>query len=402
MIHLPLVSLTDTTAQIFIAVIAVVTTLVALLGKPRWYPLIGSALTGVIVWLVLEKLWHPFPDKVPAVVYVAGSAAVFVLVCAIVQRRWLVGILAIIALVNAGAVANVIYQQYPTLRSLNPIPVTVEMTYDQFRNQQAAPTVNDREVGALVTVPMHTPGFAARDAMAYVPPAYWSKPDRELPVLVLLAGNPGKPAQWFGAGEASQTADDYQSTHDGLSPIVISVDATGSLTGNPGCVDGPKDKVDTYLSSEVPQMVKEKFRVVADQSRWTIGGLSYGGTCALQIVTNHPESYGSFLDFSGQAEPSLGTRQQTIDTLFGGDEAAFDAVNPATLLANNRYPTTQGRFVAGEDDPSAEEALQHLNDLAQKAGMTTTYETVPGGHSYQVWRVALVETFEWAAQRGGL
>ena len=50
----------------------------------------------------------------------------------------------------------------------------------------------------------------------------------------------------------------------------------------------------------------------------------------------------------------------------------------------------------------ATKALPHLNYLAQQAGMRTEYTTLPGAHSYQVWRAALRDNFEFAAKRGGL
>ena len=211
---------------------------------------------------------------------------------------------------------------------------------------------------------------------------------------------------WFTDGQAAETADAYQQEHGGVSPIVVSVDATGSATGNPACVDGPDAAMHTYLSSDIPALLKDTFRVNPDQSTWTIGGLSYGGTCSLQVVTNSPEAYGSFLDFSGEPEPSLGNHDKTVNELFGGDEDAFKAINPADLLANAKgtdtYRGIAGRFVAGESDKMASTALPHLNDLARAAGMDTTYTELPGAHSYQVWRVALRENFEFVAHRGGL
>ena len=92
--------------------------------------------------------------------------------------------------------------------------------------------------------------------------------------------------------------------------------------------------------------------------------------------------------------------------MFGGDEGAFRSVNPASLLVkaagSDTYEGIAGRFVSGERDPMATKALPHLNFLARQAGMNTQYSTLPGAHSYQVWRVALRDTFEFAARRGGL
>lgn len=416
-------SLTDAPARALFAAVLAAATLLALAGFLRtrarrrtMWCLTGAIAAGFAAFLVLEVFWRPFPDRVPPVIYAAGSAAVFVTLCAFLQPaakavRVALILLIVPSLAAAAGVANVIYQQFPTVDSLNPTPVTVGMTQEEFSAASSAPRIGDRDVGALVTVPMKgtDSGFNARDAVAYVPPAYWTRPDVQLPVLVLMVGNPGKPEQWFSAGGAARTADRYQAAHGGLAPIIVSVDPTGSFTGNPGCVDGPRLNIDTYLSTDVPALIRENFRVNPDQSAWTIGGLSYGGTCSLQIVANHPGSYGAFLDFSGQAEPSLGSREQTVRELFGGDEAAFRAVNPADLLAgaadgtNPRdYSRVEGRFIAGEKDDEAVGALRHLNELAGKAGMKTTMTTVPGGHSYEVWRTALEETIGWVAQRGGL
>ncbi|MFP7366444.1 alpha/beta hydrolase-fold protein [Corynebacterium callunae] len=420
------ISLTNATATTVILALIALTFVIAASGlfkarrRKRTLMALGSALIVVAgAWLLVEKLWKPFPDATPLVIYAACVLPVWTLLSVFLQRgqRILFACLTVISLLTAGAVGNLIYQSYPTLGSFNPQPTNVAMTYEQFSQLTAPPTLPEnpeQQVGALVTVSLDgtesglTSGFDARDAYAYIPPAYWTHPEIQLPVIVLLAGNPGEPAQWFSSGDASTTADNYQATHDGISPIVISVDGTGSFAGNPACVDGPDLKVMTYLSQDVPTLIKENFRVNQNKSTWTIGGLSYGGTCAFQIATNYPTAYGSFLDFSGQAEPTLGTRADTVTKLFDGDESAFIAVNPADLLTSatssgdKRYAHLSGKFIAGASDKEAMKALQNLNDLATQAGMSTSFDSVPGGHSFQVWRVALADSFEWAAQRGGL
>ncbi|KQB86377.1 alpha/beta hydrolase [Corynebacterium lowii] len=389
-------SLTDTTAQAVIALSWLGGVLVAAWGRYRLRIAGASIALTVMVWLVLEVWWRPFPDRVDWHIYVAGAGVIFSLLCLLWQRRPLVIISVVLTIFGTVGVFNLAFQEYPTVRSFDPQPVAVPMTYEEFQASHQAPELEGREAGALVTVDLPGTGFHPRPAVAYVPPAYWR--GETLPVMVLMAGNPGSPEQWFDNGEASATADAYQTTHGGVSPIVVSVDATGSFTGNPVCVDGPEQKVMTYLTQDVPAEIRGHFRVMEDQSKWVIGGLSYGGTCALQVITTHPQAYGTFLDFSGQAEPTVGDHEETVERFFGGDEAAFAANNPADLLAQRQYPGIRGRFVAGEGDTESVEALDHLNDLARAAGMDTQMLTVPGGHSFEVWRVALEETFEWAVQ----
>ncbi|PAJ70063.1 MULTISPECIES: alpha/beta hydrolase [Corynebacterium] len=373
------------------------------LGHQRRRIALAIAAALLVVAYLLLAVWpKPFPDAIPWQIYASGAAAVFVVATIFLapRWRWRLAPLAIVPLVLAFLATNLVYEQYPTLGAFRPIPVTVPMNLDQFRETTSAPILDGREVGALVTLP----AAPLRDAVVYVPPAYWH--GANLPVLVLLAGSPGSPSRWFDDGAAQQTLDDYQVEHDGVAPIVVSADGTGTTTGNPGCVDGPDLQIQTYLAQEIPQLVKENFRVKEDQRTWTIGGLSYGGTCALQVITNAPSAYGSFLDYSGEAEPNLGGHQRTVDVLFGGDEVAFQAVNPETLLqkavGKATYNGISGRFVAGERDTNAMAALQHQNELAQKAGMSTTFRSLPGGHSFEVWRVALRQDIDFVAQRGGI
>ena len=398
------VSLVSTPAAAVIYAVVIVTALVALWRPTRRtaWAAIGALAVLAIVAFGLSVWPKPFPDSVPWTIYASGAAAAFVLFSAMVQRgrRILLALLAVVAVAAAYLSTNLIYQQYPTIGSIRPAPVAAPMSLEQFQATTAAPTLDGREVGALVTMPAEP----LRDAVVYIPPAYWH--GATLPVLVLLSGSPGKPIDWFITGQAAEALDDFQTGHDGVAPIVVSADPIGAETNNPACVDGPDYQIQTYLSQDIPQKIRQNFRVNPDQHTWTIGGLSYGGTCSLQIVTNSPQSYGSFLDFSGEPEPTLGNHQQTVDKLFDGDEEAFQAVNPETLLRDAagtpKYRGIAGRFVSGERDTIATAALPHLNDLAHAAGMDTTYETRPGAHSYAVWRVALRENLDFVAQRGGI
>lgn len=408
------VSLTDSTAAAaFVAVLlfAVLAGLWGLRSRPRRTLVAAAcaALFGLGCWLVVNVTWNPWPGLVPWTVFPAVAAVVFVLGCLLVQRgrRMLMAAATVLALLAGVGVGNLIYQVYPTIGSLDSSPVAVPMSLAQFRDTAEVPqSANGSAMGALVTVPLAGTDsqFPARDAVAYVPPSYWSHPEVALPVVVLMPGNPGQPDQWFTSGQADQAADDFAAGHDGLAPIVISVDATASFTGNPVCTDGPEYQVMTYLAHDVPELIKENFRVNPDQRTWTIGGLSYGGTCSLQVITNHPESYGSFLDFSGEAEPTTGNHDDTVTRFFDGSEEDFQAHNPATLLAQGdpRYAGIAGTFVAGEADKTAAAALSHLDDLARHAGMDTTFDEVPGGHTFKVWRVAIADNLGWAAERGGL
>ncbi|MDY3127874.1 MAG: alpha/beta hydrolase-fold protein [Corynebacterium sp.] len=407
-------SLTNFGIIITLLVIVVAGLFLALRKLRLWWPsgialIVTAVVTGIIA-VIIEIVWKPFPDALPLRLYIAVGIAVWVVFLVFIGRgvrKLLLGVL-VVSLVGVAAVANSFFKAYPSVGSFFPDRYAVGVDFAEFPSITNPPESYGNTVGALVTValPGEKSGFAARDAVAYVPPAYWQQPNMNFPVLVLMAGNPGRPTDWSTSGNMAKAADAFQRENNGLSPIVVSVDATGSMTGNPVCTDSDVAKVQTYLTEDVPAGIMKAFRVKPDLRTWTIGGLSYGATCALQIVTNYPDLYGSFLDFSGQIEPTMGTRKATVDKFFGGDESAFVAENPADILRANESTKTfsgiEGKFVAGANDQEAIKALTELNTLATRAGMTTTFSTLPGGHDFGVWSRALEENFAWVAHRGGI
>lgn len=417
MIHPFLWSLTGPRAATIVGVLAVLALLGGLWaglrhrGQRRLIFAVASAVIVVIACAV-AFIWRPYEGEVPWYVYVTGAIFLLTIAAVVVDKgvRLRASSAVLCAAVAFAGAANVGFQMYPTVRSLHPVPAAERMSLAQFKSSTLPPKIGERTVGALVSFHLAgvSSGFNGRDAVAFIPPSYWTQPRKALPVIVLMAGNPGEPMNWFANGEAGEIADTYQAAHGGVSPLVVSVDATGSYAGNPICVDGPELKVQTYIANDVPSQIKATFRVDPNTQHWTIGGLSYGGTCALQVITNAPDVYGSFLNFSGQEEPTLGKHDETVAAFFGGDEAAFNAVDPAHLLQraidnkDPRYQHIAGHFISGKHDPEAVAALKHLNDLAQRAGMDTQYSEVPGGHDFEAWRTALTNTFEWAATRGGL
>lgn len=384
---------------IFLLLLAIALIATFMMGRhnvPRFLGALGMASAlGLLIFLVMEVWWNPFPDSTPHQTYLLiflGLIPTFALITMSGHRLAYFG-LALVAWLGTLGLINQIFYLYPVIGSLHQEVAAEQMDYETFASTTSAPR------GAIVTLDWEATvsEFPHRPAVAYVPPAYFTS-DVKLPVLVLLAGNPGAPEDWFGLGDLPATLDEYQRTHHGLAPIVVSVDGTGTRTQNPLCIDGPLGKVNTWLAVDVPAGIAAHFRVNPDQSTWTIGGLSYGGTCSLQIVTNNPSSYGAFLNFSGQKEPTIGSHKATVREFFGGSESAFAAVDPAHLLQKNKYPHLRGAFVAGRGDLASLSALKHLHKLSKEAEIDATLNTLPGSHSYQVWRAALKQHLPLAAR----
>ena len=131
------------------------------------------------------------------------------------------GVLVIAAAANQ---VNGYFQAYPSLRValapwLDPKPEltgTVAVNETVARPGQAVESIwhpprGMPKTGAVyqVSIPGVRSGFAARPGYIYLPPAYLATPRPQLPVLVLLGGQPGDPRAWVDSGQIQAMMDGF-------------------------------------------------------------------------------------------------------------------------------------------------------------------------------------------------
>jgi enterochelin esterase-like enzyme len=335
----------------------------------------------------------------------------------------LVAVLAVLVVVFAAAnQMNKHFVQYPTLGDVfgvasddsidGPPVITTSPTSPPLPpgplTQTWTPTgANIPADGRGRTSPIDLPGtvsgFPARQGVAYYPPAYFADNPEPLPVLILMAGQPGNPGDFFLGDRIPNVMNDFAKEHNGIAPVVVVPDPLSAETGNPLCADAWEGNAMTYLTKDVPDGIKKQLRVTQDTKTWVIGGWSNGGTCAFQLTTNHPEIYPNFIDISGEYEQNLGNHEQTVNQGFGGDEAKFAAINPPDLLKKNKYPTVSGWFIWGSTETDADIGVKRLIPLAQAAGMDVQqYEVQGSGHDWATVVAGITHTMPWMAQKMGL
>jgi S-formylglutathione hydrolase FrmB len=179
-------------------------------------------------------------------------------------------------------------------------------------------------------------------------------------------------------------------------------DGTGGQVANPLCMDSALGKADTYLSSDVVAWTTSALKVDPNHAHWAVGGLSYGGTCALQLAVAHPGLFPTFFDASGQQAPTLGGHARTVAAAFGGNEHAWAAVDPLHELAAHQEPGSAGYVAVGGNDGRYRPQALAVTAAARGAGISITYRELPGGHNWGVWRAALGDALPWLAARMGL
>ncbi|RIK15621.1 MAG: esterase [Acidobacteria bacterium] len=388
--------------------------------------LLVAVAVAVGLWFGVDRVWRPVPDEVGVFTWTTVGALTLVVLQALAgpwrrgeRVRGAAGAAGAtaVALLAVAVALNAHFSTYATLGSalrLDLHPVALEQV-------DAAP-VNDPATGSGATytwwtaptdlpaagtvvrtpVPASDPDFSPRQAYVYLPPAYLTDRRPLLPVLVLVAGVPGGPADWLTGGELTRTMDAFAAAHHGLAPVVVVPDDLGGSLTNPLCSDAWRGDVATYLEQDVPAWVSAHLQVDADHAHWAVGGISNGGTCALQLATRAPQVYPTFLDMSGEPHPTLGTPARTLARGFGGDEAALEANDPLTLMARQRYPQVAGIVSVGRDDGRYRHSQHEVYAAARAAGMDVQLREYPGGHAWTTWAAALTDQLPWLARRQGI
>ncbi|OMH24079.1 hypothetical protein BKD30_09175 [Tersicoccus phoenicis] len=254
-----------------------------------------------------------------------------------------------------------------------------------------------------IAIPGTVSRFTGGQALVYLPGAYLLPNRPKLPVLVLVAGQPGVPANWIAAGQIREVVDAFAARHQGLAPVVVMPDPNGTV-GNTMCMNTALGAADTYMAVDVPNWITRTLDVDGNPAHWAVGGFSYGGTCAIQMGTRHPERYRSVIALGSEREPALSVdRRVTVGRAFGGDTSAFDRLLPMTLLRHRNYPTSTAFFAAGSADPVYQANARVLEAAARASGMRTELDIVPGvGHSYVMVRAALPRGLAFVARSLGL
>ena len=417
-----LLTLTGTAALVFL-----------LARRPQWWwrkavpAAVGGTVAVMVLAIIVLAVWRPFPDALPARVVFWAAFGVLGLALGLANapsaswRRRAASVVAVLSMVAVTALQiNAEYAYRPTLRAALGLHNADEVNFTAIAPPEPDPAPapeppkplwqtwhpppDQPVVGAVtqVNIPGPVSGFAGRAASLYLPPAYLSSARPALPVLVLISGQPGGPIDWVLAGKLATTMDSFAEQHGGLAPIVVVPDGTGAPLANPLCMDSALGNVETYLAVDVPEWLKQNLTVDPDTRHWAIGGFSYGGTCALQLALRRPRLFPTFLDISGQEEPTLGGRARTVRLAFGGDDSKFRAVNPLDILASENFPDSAGILATGDGDLESSRQADQVAEAARKAGMAIQVSRAPGKHSWAIATEALSSGLPWLAARAEL
>jgi hypothetical protein len=387
-------------------------------GRRDWLWLLIGAVAGAVAGLGLtwwfgdqEGILGIPPTGVDRWWAVATFAGLGIVVVSLVRRRWLVRVVAVVAalsfIVAGGLAINRDGGLFPHVSDVLGVSSVPDLRLPQAVTTEPSGPFNPELYRAWspplgmpasgrygsVDIPGVVSKFTARPAIVYLPPAALVRNPPALPVLIVMSGQgPGAaPYNVVDAGHFVSTMDRIAAAHHGLAPIVVIPDQLKSPTNNPMCVNGPLGNSATYLTVDVPRWVRDHFRVETGPAAWAVGGFSEGGTCAVQLAAKYPQTFGSFIDVSGQRAPELGSLASTIRRGFSGSVAAYLAAVPENVMKKHGpYLHTNAFFAAGANDSRYGPQLPIVAKAARTSGMKVEVYIVPNA------------SHDWSAAARGL
>lgn len=374
--------------------------------------ILSGAAAGVLLLVVVEGLLNSFGTPLSAgthlwvVAFTAGTGLAIASMLRAALWRRLVAIVAVFSFLIAAAIGiNLDYGLTSTPAEILGTSTVGPIALPPLRKSDApeqAQAPKDRpshgDIGTA-TIPAEVSGFAARSAGIYLPPAALQANPPDLPVVLMMMGQPGS----TDPKRVGKVMDTIAAAHDGWSPIVVIADQIRSPVSDPLCSDVTSlGAAQTYISVDVVNWIRRSLNVLPDPNAWTVAGYSNGGTCAALLGAKFPDVFKNAIDIAGEAFPGQHEEHETLEKTLNGDTALYDSLKPAHVLAESGadYSQSWQYFTVGKTDGDFAQWTRELADSAEAAGVTTEFTLLQNeGHGGLALEEALSNAFTALIQR---
>jgi enterochelin esterase-like enzyme len=232
---------------------------------------------------------------------------------------------------------------------------------------------------------------ASRTYGVSLPPGYEQNPKQSYPVIFLLHGGHGTPADWFiqNKGQALKTVEQLYSTGKLPPSIIITPDGNdkrgSSPYWDPQYIDGPNGKVSTAVGNELVKVVQNRYRTLRSPDFWAMGGLSSGGWGAMNVGLHNLDHFSILFSHSGYFNDKSGPKN-----------------SPITYIKSIPTPAKKRLRIyldSGVSDIEEINAAKNFSQVLNNLKIYNSFRQFPGSHTWQYWREHLADSLTFVGEQ---
>jgi len=229
---------------------------------------------------------------------------------------------------------------------------------------------------------------ARREYIAYLPPSYFTQPDREFPVIYLLHGFNGGSREWEPRDFGTKLDELY--TTGGLAESIVIMPDADSLWYVDN--DGGAPWRTMFITEMIPQ-VDEQYRTLATREYRGLSGVSMGGFGAYSLGLAYPDLFSSMASHMGAL--NLAPAQVGVTSPGGPEGQSASPLTVVAALSTEALSRNDYFFDACEfDDYAFDNAARSLDTLLTGKGVPHTYALYPEGrHNDACWVPRIADSF---------
>jgi enterochelin esterase family protein len=220
-----------------------------------------------------------------------------------------------------------------------------------------------------------------RSVYVYTPPDY-ERGSAMYPVLYLLHGSGGAEASWIFDGMTNVILDNLIADGRAKPMIVVMPFGHAEPSMRPGTMPAftrrDLQEFTRDLLEDVMPIIERGYRVARQPDRRAIAGFSMGGNQARQIGLSRMDMFHYVATFSGTVNVIGGAvTSEAIEETFPDVFADPIATNAALRLLWQ---------AVGSDETNLLAQHRIFTDTLNRHQIRNTFVTIPGGHTWHVWR----------------
>lgn len=304
-------------------------------------------------------------------------------------------VLSIIGFIATGAVGATRYVWTFWLYRGYPAPTSVASVMSgSGANRKSVPVIP----GVVEHISVRSPALGGKliPVIVYLPPGYQVNPATRYPVLYLLHGFPGAPAQFVNVGDVATLSDTLTAEGKVGPMIVVMPSGTTSFLVDTEWANSVQAHSgwETFVAHDLVRAIDARFRTIPRGTSRAIGGLSEGAYGALNIAFHH---VGEF-DLVQAWSPYYKADQSPV--FFGHNKQLLAYNSPADQLnkvaAKLRSTHSYIWIYCGTRDYTTKGSEAFAVQLTS-LGIAHHFSIRPGRHTWALWRSMMPNALEVAS-----